>query len=163
MKSELEKQAVQLANITTNLSQCCHAKEFEIFHQTGLTASEGHVLLAVAEAGAATPSAVAAQLGVGRSRLTPLVQGLVDKGFLVRRESARDRRVRDLRLSAAGENVAREAADYRMSFHIRLLESFTDDERRRLLEMLAALHERMTQLRRGMNSTSSHHAAVSAD
>lgn len=163
MKSELEQQALQLANITTNLSQCCHAKEFEIFHQTGLTASEGHVLLTVAEAGAATPSAVAAQLGVGRSRLTPLVQGLVDKGFLIRRESPRDRRVRDLRLSSAGEDVARQAADYRMSFHLRLLESFSDDERRRLLDMLAALHERMTMLRRGMNSTSLTPAAMSAE
>lgn len=143
----MEKQAAQLASITANLAQCCHAKEFELFHQAGLTSSEGHVLLTVAKAESVSPSVVAARLGVGRSRLTALVQGLMDKGFLTRRESDTDRRVRFLGLSAAGGQVAQQAANIRLSFHMRLLESFPPDDRQRLLEMLASLHERMNTLR----------------
>ncbi|MFZ5433224.1 MAG: MarR family winged helix-turn-helix transcriptional regulator [Calditrichota bacterium] len=146
-QSGLRDQAELLASLTKNLAHCCVSKEVEIFHRYGLSASEGHLLLAVSEAGEIAPSVVAERLGVGRSRLTPLAQGLVEKGFLTRRESTMDRRMRDLTLTAHGQTAAKAAAEFRLNFHARLLESFPDPVRQRLIETLNVLHDRMLELR----------------
>ncbi|MBU1984070.1 MarR family transcriptional regulator [bacterium] len=133
--------------MTHDLAHCCVAKEMELFNRYGLSASEGHVLLTVAEAGRISPSIVANRLGVGRSRLTPLAQALVDKGFVTRNESSADRRVRDLTLTHDGRQIAHDAAKFRLEFHQRLLEGLPDSMRERMIETLYALHERMNTVR----------------
>ena len=145
----LGEQAGLLAQMTRALAQCCVAKESEIFNRFGLTTGEGNVLLAVAD-GTSSPSALAGQLGVARSRITPLVQNLVNKGFVKRTESHQDRRVRDLKLTSQGEGVAQEALRFRLSFHSRLLGKFEREERGPLLDTLAQLHEKMMEVRKGM-------------
>ena len=145
------EQAGLLAQMTRELAQCCVAKESEIFVRFGLTTGEGNVLLAVAN-GTGSPSALAGQLGVARSRITPLVQNLVNKGFVQRTESHEDRRMRDLTLTHDGESVAHEALRYRLSFHSRLLGKFEQEEREQLLDLLARLREKMMEVRRGMTT-----------
>jgi len=125
------------------------AKESEIFNRFGLTIGEGKVLLAAAER-SMSPSALAEELGVGRSRITPLVQSLVEKGFLERLESATDRRVRELTLTPAGEKAAADAENFRLGFHRRLLERFGEGERQDLLLVLRRLHDRMMEVRESM-------------
>ena len=148
-------QAGLLASLTRNLADCCMSKESEIFSRYGLSAVEGHLLLIVAEHGSLSPSAAAEKLGVARSRLTPLAQNLVEKGFLLRTRSAEDRRAHVLRLTASGKAAAHGAADFRQKFHARLLESFVPSERERLLTVLAELHDRMHALRDEMKDRSS--------
>ena len=143
----LNDQAEKLAQITRQLSQCCISKEGEIFNQFRISVSEGQVLLAVTE-GCSSPSGLAEQLGVGRSRITPLVQNLVNKGLLQRSESREDRRAHDLRLTREGKDVANQAMKYRLSFHTRLLEKFSESERTRLLDTLEELFGKMTETRK---------------
>jgi DNA-binding MarR family transcriptional regulator len=150
-EKDLGEQANALASLTGELAQCCMAKEVEIFRRFHLSTSEGHVLMAVAS-GVLTPSALAAQLGVVRSRVTPLVQGMVTRGFLQRTESREDRRMRDLKLTREGEHVVRDAMQFRLSFHTRLLGKFDREARAHLLETLAQLHTKMIELRQGLTS-----------
>ncbi len=147
----LGEQAGVLAQLTRDLAQCCIAKESEIFERFGLSTSEGNVLLAVAE-GSGSPSALATRLGVVRSRITPLVRHLVDHSFLERNESQTDRRVRELTLTRKGEQVAADAEQYRLSFHRRLLERFNLHERQQLFITLSQLQERMTEMRKGIQT-----------
>ena len=148
-KSKLLPQVQALANLTRELAQCCIAKESEIFGRFGLSAGEGNVLLAAAE-GISSPSALAERLGVVRSRITPLVQSLVVKGFLERAESASDRRVRNLQLTSGGRQVAMDADKRRLEFHRRLLEQFNEHERQKLIGTLSHLQEHMTDIRKNM-------------
>ena len=143
----LNEQAETLAQITRQLAQCCISKESEIFSQFEISASEGQVLLAVSE-GCSSPSGLAEQLGVGRSRITPLVQNLVNKRLLQRTESPEDRRAHDLRLTREGKDVATKAMNYRLGFHTRLLEKFSESERTRLLDTLEELFGKMTETRK---------------
>jgi DNA-binding MarR family transcriptional regulator len=144
---DLQQQAQLLAGLTHNLAFCCIGKESELFNRYGLSSSEGHVLLTLSEHGSVTPSFLAARLGVGRSRMTPLVQSLVDSGFVSRTESLRDRRVRNLTLTSRGQEVAYASANFRTDFHARLLERFPERERDNLLSTLSILHDRIRQLR----------------
>jgi len=143
------EQAGTLAHLTRELAHCCVAKEMEIFRRFGLSTGEGNALLAIAD-GAGSPSTLAEQLGVVRSRISPLVQNLVNKEFLVRAESVVDRRVKELKLTRRGEQVALDADRYRLGFHQRLLERFDEKERKLLFATLSRLYERMTEVRRGM-------------
>lgn len=140
--------AAELAELTHSLSRCCTAKDIETFAQFGLSIAEGQFLLVLAERGPVLPSIAAEVLGVCRSRVTPLSQGLIDRGLVARRESAEDRRAKTLSLTPKGRQVSAAAADYRMQFHQRLLERFGESERQRVLETLADLRDKMTEVRR---------------
>ncbi len=126
------------------------SKDAEIFDRFRLSPSEGHVLLAVAD-GETSPSALAEQLGVVRSRITPLIKSLVDRGFMLRHESREDRRMHQLKLTREGEHVAQEALQFRLSFHVRLLGKYAETDRVQLLETLAELHHKMKELRRTLS------------
>ena len=146
----MSEQADTLARLTRELAHCCMAKESEIFQKFGLSSSEGNALFVVAD-GATSPSALAAKLGVVRSRITPLVQGLVDKEFLERSESQTDRRVRELKLTPKGEAVADDADQFRLGFHRRLLERFEEHERQHLFATLTQLHGKMLEVGRSLH------------
>jgi DNA-binding MarR family transcriptional regulator len=143
----------QLADLTHDLSRCCMAKDNETFRRFGLSIAEGQFLFAVAEHGSALPSALADELGIVRSRATPLSQSLIEKGYLMRRDSTEDRRMKSLSLTTQGKRIAREAADFRRRFHARLLESFAESDRSRVLGVLAELHGKMTAIRQEMNQS----------
>lgn len=144
---DLTSQATQLSQMTRDLARCCQTKEEQIFGKFHLSSAEGRVLLVIADGGSSTPSAVAEQLGLGRSRLTPLVDGLVEKKLLTRTESSTDRRVRTLELTPEGETAAQEVTSYQTSFHQELLRRFSPDERRHLLQTLDQLHGAIEDLR----------------
>jgi DNA-binding MarR family transcriptional regulator len=141
------EQAQLLAGLTQELALCCLGKENEIFAQYGLSASQGHILLTLSEWGAVTPSHLAARQSVSRGRITPLVQSLVEAGFVNRSEARHDRRVRTLTLTSLGQRVANVAAGFRLEFHARLLERFPESDRQNLLSTLSLLHEHIHQLR----------------
>lgn len=145
--SDLQQQAKLLAALTHNLAFCCIGKESELFSHYGLSSSEGAVLLALSEYGSVTPSFLAARLGVSRSRMTPLVQNLVDSGFVHRVESTHDRRVRNLTLTSRGQEVAYESDNFRTDFYTRLLERFLEPDRDGLLHTLSILQDQILQLR----------------
>jgi len=147
----LSQQAGSLTTLTHELSLCCQAKEEQIFARFRLSVAEGRVLQAVANAGASTPSDVARALDLGRSRLTPLVDGLVVKKFLKRAESPEDRRVRRLTLTPSGRKVARDVTDFQVEFHEQLLLKFNPEEREQLFGVLHQLHGAIEELRRGMS------------
>ena len=144
---ESRKQAVALSLLTRELSRCCQTKEEQIFAKFDLSSAEGRMLLAIADSGPITPSGVADLLGLGRSRLTPLADHLVQKGLLSRTESASDRRVRTLALTPAGRDAARAALDYQITFHEQLLKMFAPDERQRMLASLDQLHGAIEKMR----------------
>lgn len=144
---DLTVQASQLSQMTRDLSRCCQTKEEQIFGRFNLSSAEGRVLLVIADGGGSTPSAVAERLGLGRSRLTPLVDGLVEKRLLTRTESTTDRRVRTLELTAEGQKVAREVTCYQTSFHEELLRRFSPEERQQMLNTLDQLHGAIEELR----------------
>jgi DNA-binding MarR family transcriptional regulator len=144
---DLQAQALLLAKLTRDLSRCCQNKEEQIFGKFTLSSAEGRVLLVIAELGSTTPSELATKLALGRSRLTPLVDNLVEKDLVARAESADDRRMRKLELTVAGRQAAKEVMQYQTSFHEELLRRFSPEERQHLLQTLDELYTAIEELR----------------
>lgn len=85
----------------------------ETWLQINLPLGSTRALLAIASGNAATPRQVAAQLGVGRTTVTGLLDKLEGAGLLTREIDPNDRRSFILRLTTAGEELVRQIDETR--------------------------------------------------
>jgi MarR family transcriptional regulator, transcriptional regulator for hemolysin len=143
-------QAKQLAALTRELSRCCLDKEERICRTFGLHAADGRVLTAISTEGLETATALAERLGIGNSRLTPLIDRLEKKGFVARAEAEGDRRVRQLTLTESGRTVAARVQSFETHLHQELLSRFPEAERAQLLETLRHLKTAMDEIRQSI-------------
>ncbi len=141
------KQAQELAALTRALSHCCLDKEERICRTFGLHSADGRVLAALLCENVATSSAIAARLGIGNSRVTPLIDRLAKKGLVSRTEAGQDRRVRKLELTDAGRSVATKLHDFETELHENLLSRFPTAKRKELLDTLIELRAAMDSVR----------------
>jgi len=150
MSSWKSKQAQELATLTRALSHCCLDKEERICQSFGLHAADGRVLAAMQRDNVATPSEVAEHLGIGNSRVTPLIDRLAKKGLVLRTESGQDRRVKQLILTEAGRAIAGRLQKYETELHESLLGHFPAAKRKFLLDSLHELRAAMDSVRRSI-------------
>lgn len=145
------RQALELAELTRELSNCCLDKETKMCRSFGINSADGRVIASMLREKLTTSSAIAQQLGIGNSRITPLIDRLVKKGMVVRTECDDDRRVRRLELTSEGREVARNLMAFEASLHRRLLEHFPERERERLLSTLKSLRGAMNEIRQSID------------
>ncbi len=149
-KSKSNKQARELSALTRALSHCCLDKEERICKSFGLHAAGGRVLATVLREGSITPSEVADRLGIGNSRVTPIIDGLLRKGLVIRTEGVDDRRTRRVSLTERGREIAISLQDFETDLHQRLLGHFPVARRKELLESLRELREAMDEIRQSI-------------
>ncbi len=89
-----------------------------------------HLLLICQEMGECTATQLAGLLPVDAARISRLVNGLVDRGLLLRRRPRSDRRVVMLRLSPEGEELSVEVARQMREFYAGLTEGLGEPELR---------------------------------
>lgn len=150
MSSRKSNQAQELATLTRALSHCCLDKEEKICQSFGLHAADGRVLAAMQRDNVATPSEVAEHLGIGHSRVTPLIDRLAKKGLVLRTESGQDRRVKQLILTEDGRAIAKRLQEFEIELHQNLLGHFQPAKRRFLLDSLHELQAAMESVRRSI-------------
>lgn len=107
-----------------------------------LTMQQLKVLLVLAASGSRTSHDLAQALGVGATTLTGIVDRLEARGLVVRKPDTRDRRVRLVALSEAGESLVRDAHELHREHSRRLLSRLEP----RLLANLAEVMEAMAAL-----------------
>jgi len=146
------KQAQELATLTRALSHCCLDKEERICQTFGLHSADGRVLAAMLRENVITPSEVAEHLGIGNSRVTPLIDRLAKKGLVSRTESGQDRRVKQLTLTEAGRTVAERLHEFETELHENLLGHFPPAKRKDLLDSLHELRAAMDSVRSSIES-----------
>lgn len=88
-----------------------------------ITINDMHVIEAVGIEEPRTMSSVAATLSVTVGTLTTAINGLVNKGYVERLSSAKDRRVVLLRLTERGTN----AYNHHMDFHDNMIQSILSE------------------------------------
>jgi DNA-binding MarR family transcriptional regulator len=109
----------------------------EVLQPLGVDPRELAVLQAVARAEGVTQQAIAERVGVPSSRMVALVDSLEEHGLLERRQNRDDRRVRALYLTPRGRRLLGRAFAIAVEQEQRLTSDLTDEERERLLELLA--------------------------
>jgi DNA-binding MarR family transcriptional regulator len=86
-----------------------------------LTMPQLKVLLTLSMLGPSSGQELARGTGAALATLTGIVDRLASQGLVSRTEDPRDRRVRRVRLTTAGEDVARQVTEAHEAQHLRLL------------------------------------------
>jgi DNA-binding MarR family transcriptional regulator len=108
----------------------------EIFTPLDITTQHYAILMSVRHNPGCQPSALSALLNITPNNLVPHIDGLVTRGYMRRTSSSRDRRVKHLRLTAAGEEFAQLLREKHEEVRARVEERMGVDNVERLLDLL---------------------------
>jgi DNA-binding MarR family transcriptional regulator len=109
------------------------------FDSAPLTESQSELLWLVARQPGISVSAAAAELGLVANTASTLVSKLVGKGFLVRTADEADRRVGQLRLAGAAQQIVDTSRAARRAMLAEVLNELGDDQIEALTKGLAVL------------------------
>ena len=120
-----------------------HAPEFL---GTDVTMSQAKALYLLSVRPGATMSAIAAELGVGASAVSGLVDRLVAQGYVERREDPADRRQQLVTITDAGTATLDSMREMRAQVTLRLLKGLDDHELEAFRTSLIALDREVQRL-----------------
>ncbi|MCI8397893.1 MAG: winged helix-turn-helix transcriptional regulator [Oscillibacter sp.] len=125
-----------------------YARQFTpLMERTGLTIRDIMVLLFLANHPEQdTARDVVEYRGLSKSQVSQAVEVLTGRGVLERSPDREDRRVVHLRITEAGEPLAREAQELQAACGARLLETLPEGERVLFLELLTKVLEQAERL-----------------
>ncbi len=120
-----------------------HAPEFL---GTDVTMSQAKALYLLSVRPGATMSAIAAELGVGASAVSGLVDRLVAQGYVERKEDPADRRQQLVTITEAGTTTLDSMREMRAQVTLRLLQGLDADELEAFRISLIALDREVQRL-----------------
>jgi DNA-binding MarR family transcriptional regulator len=132
--------------IIEDLLQSMHAMRLKLMvgysakKEMLITPSQGFVLRFVAENKDVNVKAIARALHISSSAATQLIDGLVDKGYLVRTDNPADRRAITLSLSTKAKKLFKEFKKQGLQKMMQLFSILTDAE----LAQYASLNKKIT-------------------
>ncbi len=136
---DLDTTARNLADLTFKLLGSCHEKEERLAKSHDLTQAEFRCLRSMQEGEVINNREIASRLKLSASRLTRIIDGLVQKGFVVREIDSQDRRNMRLYLSKRGvEFVKKMNYDY-TQIHKEILENIKNEQHYPLVEAMKNL------------------------
>ena len=107
--------------------------------QSGVTVAEWVVMREMFGENQTSPSAVAGQIGMTRGAITKIVDRLLRKGLVMRRESSGDRRYQEIALTAAGRRLIPALAALADQNDEEFFHPLTRKERETILSLLKKL------------------------
>jgi len=146
----LEYQTLRLKDLIVEIQKCCEYKELyesKLFH---LPAAELKCVMLFNGERYLTIKGIAHRLDVAKSRVTKIVQGLMEKGLVDRIDDPRDSRIKLIRLTGDGMRKFREISDFKISIHRKILMQMNPEERRQTLSYLEVLRSAMEAVKESM-------------
>jgi DNA-binding MarR family transcriptional regulator len=144
------KQRHQFSQMLEKLYQCCTDRQIYVSEQFEIPQAELRCLLLFGQERYLTAKGIAARLGIARSRVTMLVNGLVAKGLVSRVPDPADSRVVLLALTPAGQKTSREVASMMDSMRDEVLNAIDPERRTALLQSLDTLKTAMERVSEGL-------------
>jgi DNA-binding MarR family transcriptional regulator len=129
--------AFMLSSLGYTISRRFH----EVLRPLELEPGEFALLRAVSANEGEAQNALAEQLHISPSWMVTIVDELEKRGLLERRPHARDRRVRNLHLTAAGKKLLKRAEKQAEQFDRQVAEQFDEAELGRVLDLLDRVAE----------------------
>jgi len=133
--------SVELAEITSFLFANCNEKESRHAAKFGLSAVEFRCVRKLFEKVQLTVNQMAQELSLTSSRVTRIIDGLVDKNLVNRVSSKNDRRVFNLSLTSKGEKLAQDSINDHIKIHEEIIKNIPVEDHQSMIEILRKLNE----------------------
>jgi DNA-binding MarR family transcriptional regulator len=138
-----DHQVEQFQSLVYQLYQCCQARIQRQSEQFDLPDAELRCLKLFGRERYLTPKGIALQMGVVKSRITKLIDGLARKGFIQRFKDPEDSRIRLLRLTPPGQTKLDRINAQLKAANIDVLARIAPEQRETLLAHLELLKTSM--------------------
>jgi len=136
-------QISRLQDLINEIVNCCEDKRLYESQRFGIPYAELRCLMLFEGERYLTVKGIAQRLEVAKSRVTKLVNGLVQKGLVEMIVDPQDARIKLINLTSAGRRKSEEIADFHRKIHGRILLNITTDERLNTLSYLELLRSAM--------------------
>ena len=139
----LAYQTLRLQDLITEIVECCEDRKLYESHRFALPFSEVKCLILFDGERYLTVKGIAQRLDVAKSRVTKIVNGLIQKGLVERIDDPQDGRVRLIRLTPAGLQMSKTLDAFHRDIHQRILAQMDSEERKSMLSHLEKLRSAM--------------------
>ncbi len=139
MKNEVEKTAEELAELTFKLLTNCLEKEERLAESHGLTQAEFRCLRMFNANEIINNKTISERMKLSPSRLTRIIDGLVEKGYIFRNVEPNDRRNMRVYLSVQGVDIVNQLNAAYIDVHKQILDNINIDEHASLINAMKTL------------------------
>jgi DNA-binding MarR family transcriptional regulator len=136
-------QAQKLQDLIGEITQCCQEKTLYQAHKFGLTQAEMKCLLLFKESRYLTVKELSQKLEVAKSRVTKIIDGLVNKRLAQRIDDPEDARVILISLTPEGQKQVEALDVFLKDLHHQLLRELKEGDRKDILASLETLRASM--------------------
>lgn len=146
---QIEQTAAVLAELTFKLLAGCNKKEEDLAKLYHLTQAEFRCLRHLNNKERINNREIAKRMGLSASRLTRIIDGLVNKGYVIREIEPNDRRNMRVYLSPKGNDFVDQLNTAYINIHQQILQNIETEQHKQLINamtnMLSALEKWMLQ------------------
>ena len=146
----LNYQTMRLRDIIAEIIQCCDDRKSYESRKFGLPYSESKCLMLFLGERYLTVKGIAEKLDVAKSRVTTILDRLIEKRFVERIVDPKDARVKLISLTPKGKKKAEQLEDHQRQIHGRLLLEMNNEERKNVLSHLELLRTAMEAVKEQM-------------
>ena len=139
----LTYQSQKLQDLMSQVTGCCEDRKVYESQRFNLPYSEIRCLMLFKGERYLTVKGIAQKLDVAKSRVTRIVDGLIEKGLVERIEDPRDGRIKLVNLTSTGLQKSEEIEAFRRDIYYQILTHMDAQERRALLSTLELLRASM--------------------
>ena len=138
-KKGKDENASKLADLTFKLLANCQEKETRLAEKYGLTQSEFRCLRLFNKDDVLNNKQVAERMNLSPSRLTRIIDGLVNKDYINRQIEPSDRRNMKVELSKRGKIIVQKLNDAYVNIHEEILEDIDKTQHKPLISAMENL------------------------
>ena len=139
----LSQQALRLRGLVGEIQKCCQQRQLMETSRFDLPQAELAVLQQFGSERYLTPKGLAASLEVSKSRISKLLEQLIEKKMIQQVPDPSDKRVKLLCLSDAGRLKAGQVESFINGMHMKVLEILDSNQRSTVLSTLELLWSAM--------------------
>ena len=146
----LDYQTLRLENLVSEIQKCCEYRRLYESKKFSLPVAELKCLMLFNGERYLTVKGIAQRLEVAKSRVTKIIQGLIDKGMVDRIEDPQDSRIKLISLTHSGVLLSEEINSFKTTLHKKILINMDPDERKGIISYLELLRSSMEAVKETM-------------
>lgn len=139
----LDYQTGRLQDLIGQIIDCCEDRKLYESHKFGVPFAELRCLLLFNGERYLTVKGISQRMDVAKSRVTKIIDSLIEKGLVERFEDPRDSRIKLINLTAQGQTLSDQARAFHQEIHKSLLLHLAEEERKSILTELEKLRSAM--------------------
>jgi DNA-binding MarR family transcriptional regulator len=146
----IDYQSQKLEDLITEIVLCCKERTSFLSKKFDIPEAELRCLMLFGEERYLTAKGISQKLDVAKSRVTKIINGLVQKGLVESIDDPKDARIKLIGLTSKGQKKSRELGGVTKDLHQKLLLELEPEQRKMVISCLEILRASMEAVRNQM-------------